>query len=395
MLKKILISCLFLIFAVGIIFENISCAAWKEVTQENLTKALEGFVTSESNEENYSITVKKDVINITEDNEKYELKYDLTDKPTFSIEIPIEKGMSYEEFQKQTGSLILPTIGYIAVANIQSIDIEDASSYILFSYLGNALKNSFSSENSYWIIDDLNASGSLTVKKDENTNIIYASEFGDKVMEYVNNTYLQKQTISDSKEINSYEITIEKQDTTETSCKLVSTLTVNHEADFTKLNGYMEKIEDSFMDKGITKENADYSLTLKVGQKCNIESSEKLTGYELHGSSVEVDTNSATITAIKEGKANGYLYIGDKKKSVYITVEENSENETLETITLKIEKSPNVEQNEEEDNTNKLPNIEKLPQTGRIKNEVLIILYIIVGFGSIALINILLSNKKK
>ena len=48
-------------------------------------------------------------------------------------------GMSYEEFKKKTDNLILPMLGYIAVANIQGVEIKDASAYFLFSYLGSAL----------------------------------------------------------------------------------------------------------------------------------------------------------------------------------------------------------------------------------------------------------------
>lgn len=47
------------------------------------------------------------------------------------------------------------------------------------------------------------------------------------------------------------------------------------------------------------------------------------------------------ITGTSVGKANGYIYVGETKKTFYITVEENTENKTLDTITLKINTTTN------------------------------------------------------
>ena len=116
--KNILIT--ILLFTVILIQLSTTCfATFIPVTDENLTNTFEKFESSEANKDNYNISVSNNVINITIDNENYVLNYDLTDKPTFSFEVPIEKGMSYEEFKKQTDNLIFPMFGYIAVANIQ------------------------------------------------------------------------------------------------------------------------------------------------------------------------------------------------------------------------------------------------------------------------------------
>lgn len=248
------------------------------VTKENLNTSLQKLVTSDTNENNYKIAVSDNIITITADGKNYTLNYDLTEKPTFSLEIPIEQGMSYTDFKEQTDNLILPMVGYIAVANIQGVEFEDVSAYFLMSYLGNALNDSWSSENSYVIFDDTNMSDGVTIDRDESdSKTIYASEFGERVMEYVNATYKDKQTFNDSSEgINSYELTCERKDVTDTSCKLVSSLSVNLDADFSKLNGFSDKMGESLLNKDITKENADYAITLKVGQKCKIETTKKL-----------------------------------------------------------------------------------------------------------------------
>lgn len=398
MLKRIFLSFLFIIFIFVSLCINISCAISVPVTDENLNEALQKFVSSEANEENYNISISNNFINVIVDNENYTLSYDLTDKPTFSMELPIQKGISYEEFEKKTENLILPMLGYVAVANIQGVEIEDASVYFLFSYLGSALKGSFSSENSYIIVDDLNFSEGVTIEKTDNPKTIYTSEFGDRVIEYVNNMYKEKKSISDPEGINSYLLTIEKSDTTDTSCKLVSTLSVNNDADFSKISEYVNEIKEPY--DSITSENADYKITLKVGQKCKIESSEEFHGYETYMSCVEIDTNLDEITAIKAGTTKGYIYVGDKKKTIYITVEENKGNETLETIILKLDNttdsnisnSSNITDNIQ--NSNNTTKLEILPRTGEESNIALIILYIIVSICSISLVTLLFISKK-
>lgn len=60
-------------------------------------------------------------------------------------------------------------------------------------------------------------------------------------MEYVGKVYENKQTINDMDKINSFDWSIEKEDlqNSTSSCKLISTLTVNLDADFSKLkNNY-------------------------------------------------------------------------------------------------------------------------------------------------------------
>lgn len=241
-MKKVLMIS-FLISTILISFLNTSYAT-VTVTKENLSQAFQSFVSSKANEDNFVFSVEDNVINITEDNETYSLNYDLTGKPTFSAEVDIRKGMSYEDFQNKQDTISLPMYGYIATANIQGVKLEDAAAYFLFSYLGSAL-GSASTNNGYIIYDDTSASEGVTLERDENSKTILVSEFGDRVMEYVNSLYPQTLTISDSDSegINSYTMTIEKKEVTETSCKLVSTLTVNTDADFSKLNGTTNKIE--------------------------------------------------------------------------------------------------------------------------------------------------------
>lgn len=407
MVKKILINILLGVLIFVSVFANISLAA-VAVTDENLSEALQKFVTSEANEKNYKVSVENNVIDIEVDGEIYKLNYDLTDKPTFWIEAEIQEGMSYQDFKNKTDNFILTILGYIAVANIQGVEIEDASAYILASYLIEALNGISQSKDSYVIIDDINMSEGVELEKTDDPKTIYASEFGEKVMEYVNHEYKEKQTMTDSTGINSYEVTTEQKDVTEDSCKLVSTLTVNLDADFSQLNGYAKKVA---LNSDITKENADVKFTLKVGQKCVIKTDEKIVGHELYGNGcIEFNDDYTEIVAKKVGEANGYIYIDDVKKSFYITVEPKAENEILGEATLEILKTVtenkyevSVEQKDEsgnikvENNEGKeeVADLEILPKTGEETNVFLIVLYVIVGICGIGLIALVITSKKK
>lgn len=310
------------------------------VTKENLNTSLQKFVSSSINKDDYKIMVSDQTITIGVDGKNYCFNYNLTGRPTFTLEIPIEKGMSYANFEEQMNGLSLSMIGYMAVANIQGVAFEDINTYFWMSFLENAFNGSWLNENPYIIIDDTNMSNGVTINREENdSNIIYVSEFGERVMEYVNTVYKEKQTLRDSADdINSYEWTIERKDVTDTSCKLVSSFSVNLDADFSKLYDYNSKLAEEALDKNITRENAYYVVDLKVGQKFRIETNERITGYTLSGSGYkyeEINEKCIEITGEKAGKANGYIYVGEEKKSIFITVE----NMSVSISDLKLEKS--------------------------------------------------------
>jgi len=358
-IKKVIILMLLIFITITGMSSKCSAAAIP-VTDENLKETFQKFIQSEANEENYNISVANNVITITGNEESCVLTYDLTDKPTFIYEFTVQQGMSYAKFEEKENGIYYPIYGYVAVANIQGVEFEDAIAYGLLSFAGSILGSAsggITSESGYVIVDDLDLGEGVTIEKTDDPHTIYTSEFGERVMEYVNSMYKDKLYISDSTGINSYSLTVEKTETTDTSCKIVSTLTVNLDADFSKIQGFSDMLGEEFLNDNITEENADYVIRLKVGQKCNIETSEKITGHELYnGTCIELAEDYTEITAIDEGKANGYLYIGNQreKKSFYIIVEENTENEILDAITLRIDMAdtenlpnPPAEENQE------------------------------------------------
>lgn len=247
-IKNIFIIFLLSIFMIMSI-SSMTYAVSVKVTDENLKSALQKFVSSSDNDKNYKITVENNQIKITSDDGNYTLNYDLTNKPTFTYETEVKQGMSYKDFQEKTGGSSSTMLGYVAVANIQGVEYEDSVAYFAMCLLASAFSSMSSSNtnNSYIIYDDTELSEGVTIEKDPNdTKTIYASEFGNHVMEYVNSMYAEKQSFKDTDGLNTFEMATERKDVTSTSCKLVTTLTVDIDADFSQMKGYAEQMANSF-----------------------------------------------------------------------------------------------------------------------------------------------------
>ena len=409
MVKRVIL--LFLIIFL-LCSSSFSCFAISvPVTKESLTSALQNFTSSDTNEKNYQFEVSDDAINITVEGEKYSIKYDLSEKPTFSFKTSVKNGMTFKEFEEQISNLILPIIGYGAVVNIQGVSAEDFASYFLPLYLKYAL-GTFSSKNDYLIVDD-------TVdgfEKPDTTDpkIIYVSEFSEKVMTFVNATYQDTDEVilDDSSTYDTFKLFIRKENEQETSCDIVSTVEVNLDADFSQLEGLSKQPGSFDSPYNITKENADLVIDLKVGQKCKIQTNGTFNGYELFGSCYdyqEVNEKCVEITGTKVGTASGFitLYPGIMK-SVYITVEENPNDVPLDTISLTItvptelteskdddkkedEQSPKVQAQQTPSAGTSKQVVSVLPKAG-IKNIVYII--ILLSISSIIIFGILTKKYK-
>ena len=236
------ISIIFLIFLLCLSnFFVISLASSVEVTKENLEQAFDDLMASNVLESAPDITFSDEYITISSEGESYQLNYDISGSPTFSIELPVQQGMSYEEFNKVSSNIILPLFGYLAVADIQGVEYVDSSAYFVIAFLDSALSNMSSGNSKYIIVDDLDPDLDVVPEPSEGQEIIYTSEFGDHVMEYVNSMFEGTTTIDDSNLYDTFELSIDQQDFTDTSCTIVSTLTVNLDADFSKLVGFADQ----------------------------------------------------------------------------------------------------------------------------------------------------------
>lgn len=234
------------------------------VTESNLKKSLEDYSKSETNKDKYIINLNNNNINIELDGKKYIVKYDLTGKPTFYYEIPISKGMSYRDYKEKTDMIFdIVSIAYMSVANIQGVKFDEAFTYFGFTSLSN-LNGEYSTENSYVIVDDMNMDSGVNVNVEtDDQKTIKQSEFGDRVMEFVNAMYKNKISYSDSgsEYLNTYEYTIERTDVTETSCKLISKITINTNAKFSSISNLINDSNSEQSEKKETTEDSQNSLS--------------------------------------------------------------------------------------------------------------------------------------
>ena len=350
-LKRIFVISMIFILILGNLYLS-SYAASIEITKDGLKNSLNNYADSDVNVNGYKFIIDDSIITITENLNEYKLKYDLTNKPTFSYEVEVKQGMSYDEFENKSNELTLPFICYSAIANINGIDFKDSELYYALNLLSVGLSELSNNNSNYIIVkDNKNNSDNINVEITSNSSkTIHESEFGDHVMEYVNSLYNEKTSYKDSEGINSYEWILEKKNITDTSCTLSSTISINTDADFSKIKSYMDSFSDSFMNKEITEQNTDLLIKLKVGQKCELKSSTKITGYSKTGSDcISFNDEKNLITATTIGKANGYIYFDDNtKKSFYVIVEDNSNNDNFENIEIKLDINTNNTKNEQE-----------------------------------------------
>ena len=371
-----------------------------EITKEKLNEKLQElkeYMNSDNDDDNSkveSIAVNDNIIEITTDKDKYEINYEIQDnKVVFSSETEIKQGMSYEEYKRNTSNIDSVFYGYFAVSNILGIKYEDSFMYYALVKLS-SINGTFDTSNSYTIVTP--APG-VTIVPDDKT--IISTEFGNKAMEYFNSVYKEdKYTYNDSEQYNTFECVTEKKDKVDTSCKLLETLTINTDADFSKISG----ASDSSFDGGVTKDNADYVYTLKVGQKIKFETTQKYSGYSCVGTGIELSENKNELIATEVGTAKGNITFGNITKSFYITVEENTNNEQLEDITIKIDsedtktedtKTPTTETTSKtetvKNNSDSTTAKTELPKTG-----INTIVYITMAIVGIAVVSFIILNKK-
>ena len=215
--KKILFIFIILVFLIC----STCYAASVPITKENLSQSFQDVISSGviSTDEEYNIIgaeVQDNTIIINTNSGPINIKYSLEDKPTFSCEIQVQNGMTYEEFEAEQNKLSGTMYSYLAVAEMNNIDIGKALMYFTMSLLSGG-------EGSFDI------SGSTSATKDE---------IEQDIMGYVNSQYGEKKVISDNGEgmANTFTLEMEQQDVTDTSCKIVWTLTINEDGNFEAIN---------------------------------------------------------------------------------------------------------------------------------------------------------------
>lgn len=324
-MKKRILFCLMVV----LVLTGCGKGSLKEADFE---KGLKNYIESEENTYGYEAKVDNGEILVTYDEEDYVLTYNLKGNPVITYEVEIEKGISYDEYSIKTDALSLPMLGYFATLDVYGVDVLDSTTYFYQTYFNGMMDSIDYEKETYIVVDDAD-------EVETDANIILTSEFGDKVIEFIEYNYEKDLVIKDNEnDTYTYEVSATCGDE---SCVLTAKLTVNSEGDFDKIVGYADELAKESMDEDITSENADYHIELVVGQTINI-SGKKLSGYELSGMDI-VDVESLdsnyTFYAKKRGVANGKFYLGEDEedaRTFYITVKEVDDDSDIEDISLKI-----------------------------------------------------------
>ena len=302
------------------------------IKEEDFEKAINNYIDSEVNDNGYEAKLDNGKMTITYDDEDYLLSYNLKGNPVITYEVKIDKGISYDDYSAKVEAATFPMIGYFAIANTYGVEFEDSNAYFYMTYLAGMFNSIDEDKDTYIITDD--AEGF-----DSDAKIILTSEFGDKVIEFMKDSYENDVKIEDE-ENNTYTYDLSAE-CGKKSCTLTASLTVNPEGDFDKIKGYADELAKENMDENITEDNADYNIELDIGQTVTI-SGKKLTGYDLSGMDiVEVEDldSKYTFTAKKAGIANGNFYLdedGEDVRTFYLTVKESKKGNKVEDISLKI-----------------------------------------------------------
>ena len=240
-MKKLLT--VFIIIILFMTYLNTICYAKTAVTKKNLQESFKKIIQNKESEDNFKIdsntkiTVDDNKIIVAIDGEESIVKYDLSNKPTFTSEIKVKNGMNYEEFEKEEEKLTSNILGYIAVSNIKGVKVEDSILYFVGTYLKDALASE--NTNKYIVMEE---NPEVTVSTEGKT-IIKKSEFPDNVIKYVNSLYSkEKMSFNDKDKYNTFEWTIEKKDVTDDSCTLISTIKVNLNGKFSKIKGLLDNL---------------------------------------------------------------------------------------------------------------------------------------------------------
>lgn len=189
--------------------------AMVQVTKDNLTQSLPNIMSTEVVQE-YGIsnmTVGENTISVTSSLWQYDIKYDLSNEPTFTTEADVTENMTSSEYTADSQTAGLMAI-YGAIASINGVDANTALQYFALSFLSSVTNSDTTSS---------------TIPTDD-------EEFGKKMLEEIKKAYAEPKIYDDSQSFNTYELTFEAQDITETSCKVVVTLKIKADADFSRIN---------------------------------------------------------------------------------------------------------------------------------------------------------------
>ena len=218
--QKIIKIIIILIIILFILYSN-CYAAIAQVTKESLSQELQNVISNDELDLGISqLNVGDNTISLTYDNQELEMQYDLSNEPTFSFSFDVQQGMTSMEYAIQNQNAGIVVVPYISIASLNNVIPKEAFLYYAMTLLESA--------------------GGINIDSSIN------SQIDNNIIEYLKSSYGEPQIYNDSQYGNTYELTTELQDVTDTSCRVVGTMRINPNGDFSKVHEYAEMVKDSF-----------------------------------------------------------------------------------------------------------------------------------------------------
>ena len=238
-MKKITITLIILVMLLNVC-GNIF--AVQTITEEDLEKSIiklkpEISDSEDGKDNNIEIDKENDLIIITIEGMSLKLKYDLSNEPILSVEENFEKGMTYDEYKKKDNIYSELILGYAIIANIKGVDVQDSMFYLTLKITSELIKN-YGKDKNYVVVEEEKEDVTITNKNDI---VIPASEFGERIIEYVVGNY-NDIDINDKDIYDTFEIKITSDKIDEDNCTVKATIKVNTDGNFEAIKGITENI---------------------------------------------------------------------------------------------------------------------------------------------------------
>lgn len=270
-MKKTLIITL-LIFIILTTFLSTNYAV--VITEESFESALENLKQSEnfSSFSNISMDKTNKQIKISTQDSKnntihYNINYDLSSEPTFTVETTIDNSTTYEQWVEKQAELLSPVILYVPIASINGVYEDDSLFYMLEKILYDISKHIAPLT---YKIEETDDNVKIT---DKNGNIIPVSEFSKYALEITKDYYNSDIIVNDSDGANTFKLITKIKESSEDNCILQTVLTINSNGDFSKISGYaddkMNEISNSVISSAQNAINKYYNNLANEQEKVN------------------------------------------------------------------------------------------------------------------------------
>ena len=258
---KNIVKIVLVVLALFPVIVNAEITLTDDVLEQGIKSLMESLKNNSEEQDSGDIIITLDRTNkqliITVNDETLKSYYKINDDNTitFITSGRFYKGMTYEEYKNADIGLSLGMIEYGIISQINKIELEDSMIYYGFSILQFVLGSSTgtgTSKPSFIVVPD-----DQETTTDEGVQVIKESEFGQYSLDLAKKQYadsFNKQVLKDDQEgmINSYSYgysndlsKIPGLTQKEDEFYIIGELTINPNADFSKLIGFADKISDT------------------------------------------------------------------------------------------------------------------------------------------------------